>query len=231
MLQISGKDLGYLAMPNFCPRCFWIRRHAKQLPWQTFPPIFSSIDSYSKKVVHGHFDRRGSPPWLASLGDLHGYRDPPSAQKFRIVIDEYGLLLTGAPDAIYEKSDGSLIIADYKTAPFTPNQEKLMPVYRVQLNAYAFIARKLDWPTISALSLIYTEPVTDEESAHSDAVQRDDGFAMGFSAKLFPLEINEAMLTPLFVQAVSIYAETKAPNPRTGCEHCKKLDVIRALLG
>src|ERR1035437_4663074 len=122
MLQISGKDLGALAMPGFCPRCFWIRRQTN-LPWQIFPGIFSSIDSYSKKVVHGHFDKHGPPPWLAPLGDIRGYIDPPSAQQFRVMVDEYGLLLTGAVDAISKKADGTLVIADYKTGRHTEAQD------------------------------------------------------------------------------------------------------------
>lgn len=59
-LQISGKDLGALALWHSCPRCFWIQRRAK-LPWQIFPGIFSSIDSCSKKAVHAHFDAKGRP--------------------------------------------------------------------------------------------------------------------------------------------------------------------------
>ena len=59
-LQISAKDLGALAMKGFCPRCFWIQRRTR-LPWQIFPGIFSSIDSYSKKVVHGQFDESRMP--------------------------------------------------------------------------------------------------------------------------------------------------------------------------
>jgi len=79
-LQISGKDLGALAMKGFCPRCFWIQRRTK-LPWQIFPGIFSSIDSYSKKVVHGQFDKSGMPGWLDSrlrendgFWELKGYK-------------------------------------------------------------------------------------------------------------------------------------------------------------
>ena len=130
-LQISGKDLGALALKGFCPRCFWISRRAK-LPWQIFPGIFSSIDSYSKKVVHGEFDKVGAPGWLAPLGELKGYKDPPSAQKFRVPVDEHGILLTGAPDAIFERADATLVIADYKTSRFTPHQDRLLPVYRVK---------------------------------------------------------------------------------------------------
>ena len=48
-LRISAKNLGELAKPDFCPRCFWLRTHAKRLPYQIFPGIFSSIDAYTKR--------------------------------------------------------------------------------------------------------------------------------------------------------------------------------------
>ncbi len=109
-----------LAMKGFCARCFWISRRAK-LPWQIFPGIFSSIDSTSKKVVHGQFDRGAAPGWLAPLGELKGTKDPPSAQRFRVPVEEHGLLLTGAPEAIFERARGTYVIADYKTSRTTQN--------------------------------------------------------------------------------------------------------------
>src|SRR5579859_2234168 len=66
---ISAKTLGQLAMPGYCPRCFWLAMKADRLPFQIFPGIFSAIDSYGKSVVHGWFDRYGRPPsWLEPLG-------------------------------------------------------------------------------------------------------------------------------------------------------------------
>ena len=229
-LQISGKDLGALAMKGFCPRCFWISRRTK-LPWQMFPGIFSSIDSYSKKVVHGQFDRSGAPGWLAPLGELKGYKDPPSAQRFRVAVEEHGVLLTGAPDAIFERADGTLVIADYKTSRYTAGQDKLMPVYRVQLNAYAYIARCLGWNPVSALALIYTEPVTTEGAAVSDAARREDGFAMGFAAKIVDVALDEAMLPELFARAAELHALEAPPASRPGCGDCGQFEAIRSLLG
>ena len=50
--RISGKNLGALALPSFCPRCFWIKRHASDgVPYQVFPGIFSSIDAFSEVLV------------------------------------------------------------------------------------------------------------------------------------------------------------------------------------
>ena len=51
-LRIFAKTLGELALPGFCPRCFWLKMHTRQLPFQIFPGIFSSIDVYTKRVVH-----------------------------------------------------------------------------------------------------------------------------------------------------------------------------------
>ena len=229
-LQISGKDLGALAHKGFCARCFWISRRTK-LPWQMFPGIFSSIDTYSKKVVHGEFDKGKAPVWLAPLGELKGYKDPPSAQKFRVPVEEHGILLTGAPDAIFERADATLVIADYKTSRFTPHQDRLLPVYRVQLNAYAYIARKLGWNPVSALALIYTEPVTDDAAAVQEAARREDGFAMGFAARIFEIEKDEAMLGPLFAQSARIHALESPPAAREGCGDCAYFEKIRGLLG
>lgn len=229
-LQISAKDLGALALKGFCPRCFWISRRTK-LPWQVFPGIFSSIDSYSKKVVHGQFDRGAVPGWLAPLGELRGYKDPPSAQRFRVPVEEHGLLLTGAPDAIFERADGTLVIADYKTSRHTEGQDRLLPVYRVQLNAYAYIARKLGWNPVSALALIYTEPVTTDEAAVQEAAKREDGFAMGFAAKIIEIEKDEHMLAPLFARAAGIHALEAPPAAREGCGDCVQFEKIRGLLG
>ena len=178
--------------------------------------------------MHAAFDKGAAPAWLAPLGALKGYKDPPSAHRFRVPLEGHGILLTGAPDAVYERMDGTLVIADYKTSRYTDGQEKLLPVYRVQLNAYAFIARKLGWNPVSALALIYTEPVTHDGAAAAGA--SEDGFSMGFSAKIVPVEHDEGMLEPLFTRAIQIYSSEKPPRPQNNCADCARLDAIRGLL-
>jgi hypothetical protein len=143
-IRISAKNLGALAMPNFCPRCFWLKlRIENKLPFQTFPGIFSSIDSYTKNIVHGWFDTHGCcPSWLSELGDIKGYINPPHFSKFQIVDVENNVLLTDGPDAVFVKTDNSYVIGDYKTAKFTNNQDALLPMYEVQLNSYALIGEQ-----------------------------------------------------------------------------------------
>ena len=59
-IRISAKHLGQLALADFCPRCFWIRlRCADKLPFQIFPGVFASIDSYTKKTTAMHHQKYG----------------------------------------------------------------------------------------------------------------------------------------------------------------------------
>lgn len=232
--RISGKDLGKLAMPSFCPRCFWISRKApKGLPYQIFPGIFSSIDSYSKKVLHGWFDQHGSAPgWISELGPVTGYIDPPTHHSFNMVHERTGILLTGAPDAILTRPNGTLLIVDYKTARFTPHQDRLMPIYRVQLNTYALIAEAIGMGTVSGLALLYTEPVTDEDAAVAPETARADGFAMGFSANVHHLPLDVDMVEPLMTRALDLLDLPAAPPGRETCKDCEKLEgLVGVLLG
>ena len=173
-LRISGKDLGAVAMPEFCPRCFWIKRNVPSgLPFQIFPGIFSSIDSYTKHVVHGWFDRhKSAPEWLADLGPLSGYVDPPHHSKFRFLHAGTNILLTGSPDGVFVLPDGSYMIVDYKTAKHSGSQDDLFPIYETQLNAYAVIGEACGLTPVSKLALIYTEPITDKKVASTDCAFR-----------------------------------------------------------
>jgi len=230
--RISGKDLGVLAQPGFCPRCFWIQRRAPSgLPYQIFPGIFSSIDSYTKKVVHSWFDRHKNPPsWLQSLGDIVGYVDPPSYHTFNFVDEPTGMTLSGAPDAIFTFRDKTLLIGDYKTAKFTKAQDSMFPVYETQLNAYALIAERTGFGKVSKLALIYTEPVTDEKTADTDDVNSAEGFQMGFSAHILAVKLNTASIPPLLKKARKILELDMVPKGLTGCKDCERLEGIVKIL-
>jgi len=230
-LRISAKNLGALALHGFCPRCFWLKLKVhNRLPFQIFPGIFSSIDAYTKRVVHAWIDRNGGAPvWLKGLGEVTGYIDPPHHSRFYIELPEYEILLTGAPDGILTLPDGSIAIIDYKTAKYTGAQDRLMPMYMVQLNAYALIAKHLGIGNVTKLALVYSEPVTDEETAAQPEIHSDEGFVMPFSIFIHPVPMEPAKLQPLLKKAREIYDLPEAPDGRAGCEDCKRLDALMLL--
>lgn len=231
-IVISAKNLGSLALPGFCPRCFWITMRAKSLPFQIFPGIFSSIDAYGKRLVHGWFDRhRCAPPWLARLGPIKGYINPPHYSKFSIIDQANNIVLRGTPDGILVMQDGSHLIVDYKTAKFTSHQDELFPMYEVQLNSYAVIGAQ-NGLRVCGLALVYTEPVTDDESARKDGNQTGSGFIMEFSAHLRPVNLAPETIPPLLAKVREICDWSQPPSAPAGCKNCVLLqgliDLARA---
>lgn len=223
IIRLAARQLGSMALADWCARCFWYRLQVRhKLPFQIFPGIFSSIDSYTKRVVHHWFDvHKCAPPWLEELG-VAGYIATPHWSHFKWVFEPYGVEVAGTPDDFLLCRDESLKIPDYKTAKHTPTQDVLLPEYQVQLNAYAQIAANLGYPRVSGLALVYLEPVCDCDNYCVHCSER--GFDMEFHAHIVSIERRSEMLDPLFERAREIYEKTEPPEGRLGCQDCRRLD-------
>jgi len=231
-LVISAKDLGSFAVYGACTRCLWIGLHCKRLPYQSFPGIFSSIDAYNKRIVHRFFDREGvMPDWLSSLGNIEGYIEPPSYHKFSYYEPEFDVTIRGTPDGVFKMCDGSYTIVDYKTAKYTAGQERMFPIYRAQLNGYAYLGNRLNLSPVSRIVLIYMEPVTDEETAASPDMVTQQGFTMGLSATVVPVELDpDRIVLGLMKRARHIYDMQVLPDSRKGCRDCLSLTGLTSLI-
>ncbi|MSQ13599.1 MAG: hypothetical protein EXR47_05645 [Dehalococcoidia bacterium] len=232
-LTISAKDLGAFAYADPCPRCLWVQLHVKKLPYQTFPGIFSSIDRYNKLVVSRFFLREGKPPaWLASVGDIAETVDPPTYHKFSVVHQETGVTLRGEADGIFRLRDGSYAIVDYKTARYTPGQERMLPQYHAQLNGYAFIGNRLGLGPVSKLALVYMEPVTTGEPVQQAEVVDEAGFRLNLSATVVPVPLQpDTLIPPLLERARQLFATPRCPPGKDGCPNCAALAGLVASLG
>ncbi|MDA0263348.1 MAG: PD-(D/E)XK nuclease family protein [Chloroflexi bacterium] len=230
---ISATELGAYARPRFCSRCAWVRLHVKNLPYQSFPGIFSSIDRYNKLVVHNHFDREhAAPSWLAELGESGEYVNPPHWSKFKILDGETGITLRGEADGIFKLADGSYAIVDYKTSRYDPDRPGMFPNYEVQLNAYAVIAERLGLSPVSKLALVYMEPVTDKDSAQEPGLVDQQGFVMGFRARVVPVDLRPAqLLPPLLRKARSLWDMADPPAQAKDCKDCAAVTGLIGRLG
>ena len=219
---ISATELGTYARTRFCSRCAWARLHIKNLPYQSFPGIFSSIDRYNKLIVHNHFDREGrAPSWLVELGEPGGYIDPPHWSKFKVLDEETNITLRGEADGIFKLADGSYVIVDYKTSRYNPERPGMFSNYEVQLNAYALIAESQGLAPVSKLALVYMEPATDKDTASEPTLVDDRGFVMGFHANIVPVALRQAsLLPPLLRKARSIWDMKTPPASAKDCKDC-----------
>jgi len=233
-MRISAKNLGALAMPTFCPRCFWLKSHLK-LPFQIFPGIFATIDSYSKKVTNVFWEHKDRlPSWFSEFGDGNLMRPVPTPHhsKFFVVDELTGVRLTGVPDEIIRCADGSFFIVDYKTAKFTGSQDQLLPMYDVQLNVYAYIGNRCNFVPVTGLGLVYYEPQTELTEEKLPILVGKRSFLMPFVPKLLPLELRpDELISPLLVQAADILRQERPMARRDGCQDCERLDeLVRVLV-
>ncbi len=224
-LRLSAKGLGD-ALPGACPRCLWVSLRF-DLTYQRFPGVFGTIDRFTKNVVHRALDDTGRlPPWFPEIGRVASYERDLSYKRFRVWHEDLGVDLAGSPDDVFRMDDGSLHIVDYKTARLTPGQSEYLPIYEVQLNAYAYLAERIGLSPVRGLSLIYMEP-NSERDAGSDA-----GPAMPFEAKRVPVELKpDALIPPLLAAARSTYDLAQPPSPMEGCKDCVLLDQLLHGLG
>ncbi len=225
-LRISAKDLGSFALPGFCPRCAWIKLQTKnKLPYQIFPGIFSSIDSYTKKYVCSYFQRYGKfPDWLASQAEFVDLIKGTHHSKFNTLDQDTDVLLTGVPDEILMLRDGSYFILDYKTSRYTEAQDSLLPLYEVQLNGYAYIAERNRLSPVKKIALAYMEPQTALTEENVEKVETENGFYMPFSGKILQLNLNPGIIPRYLREARKLYEQPSPPPSKEGCKDCLLLN-------
>jgi len=198
-----------------------------RLPFQIFPGIFSSIDSYSKKVTISHFRHHGRvPQWFNAFGELGEPIPVPHWSRFQLLDPETNILLTGVPDEILRHPSHGIWIFDYKTARFTDAQDALSPMYRVQLNSYGLIAPKTGLEPVYGLGVLYYEPVTDLRDADRDLLIRDDRFFLEFSPKLKPVKLEPNVIPPLLRRVREVCYLSESPSGRPGCPDCCILETL-----
>jgi len=137
-------------------------------------------------------------------------------------------VLTGVPDGLLVRQDGSLVVVDYKTARFTAAQDALLPMYEVQPNTYGLIAERLRLSPVAKLVLAYCQPMTEDEDA--DERRRDYGFDIGFVAYARTVNVNPDRLQPLLARTRALHDSASPPPPRLGCGDCVLLDRMCRLI-
>lgn len=90
------------------------------------------------------------------------------------------------------------------------------------------LGEKNGYSPVSALALLYMEPVTHNDAVTDKKNHREDGFAMGFSASLHPLERNTAVISGLLAKVREIYEMDDPPHGHADCADCQ---IVEKMLG
>lgn len=215
---IGAKDLGSLALPDFCPRCFWFERHFGPFP-SIFPGIFNVIDRNLKSSAWLRWKKeRKLPQWLKIddvkrilTADMVGKVEERYRQKYLVAHHKKtGFILRGVPDLILELSDNTLHLIDFKTSRFKEGGDQFFPAYEVQLNGYALLATKIP---VSKLSLVYFNPTNEIPTE----ILTENNFKLAFEPKIVPVEIRSRLVSNLLMEAKEILDSKIPPPARENC--------------
>jgi hypothetical protein len=223
-MRISAKDLGWLAVDDFCHKCFWIERHTKGLPYQIgFPDIFFSIYAYTENIVERYVRKNEElPKWTDVIGYIKRIVTVKSS-KFKT--EKENITLSGILDLLFKRRNGDFIIVDYKTAKYTDNQDQLMPIYQIQHNGYAYIAEAIGYKPVKDLYLVHFEsPHKEMYEAITDGYTNGNGFEMPFKPKIHKTKRDNKDIDRLLEKASNIYEQGNAPEGLVECKDCKRLE-------
>ncbi|MCX7643124.1 MAG: PD-(D/E)XK nuclease family protein [Armatimonadetes bacterium] len=225
-ITVNARDLGRTRMENFCPRCFWFTARFPLTGDHPFsshmPGIVSTLDAYAKQVVNSTFAQtRKLPEWLSHhLGKIEVV-EILKPKRWRVEVGEVELV--GEPDALWKLSDGSLFIADYKTAQLSENQKALFPLYEAQLKAYAYLAEK-NGHKVSKLALIYLQPQRYANKPDKLAEINAERFVLHFDCAVKFVEgWSLSEVEEMVVEVGSILRQQSPPDGKENCAGCESL--------
>jgi len=198
-----------------CERCFWLQMNENiERPRQPFPSLPSGIDGKVKE----HFDRfRGKeekPPELRGteleLFDGQNFVDYARSwntePKWRD--RETGAVLRGGLDELLVNEEGEMVVLDYKTKGYEPENE-VPDYYRRQVELYSLILEENGYRTADQGVILYFYP---------DSFTRDGGF--NFHTELKRTDIDTERAKKVVRDAVKT-TEGSLPGHGESCDYCE----------
>lgn len=232
-LAITPKRLGLVEIDSFCPRCYWYLLKQKfHPPFDHFGgAIFKSMEQAQMAVVGDLIEKNnGLPEEFAPFCDLVGrVQFPRNWRKFEHRLDS-GVLLYGEPDDIFQVSDGSIAVIDFKTARPKDGKDPLLGCYRIQILGYSFIAEfGLKLGEVSRGGLLYWGAEHEKVVADPDKYYRSKRLWMPFVPKPLAFDIDYKQLDAPLKEAVRLWEATTPPERTAKCKDCKRLDALLAI--
>jgi hypothetical protein len=232
-LAITPKRLGLVEIDSFCPRCYWYLLKQKfHPPFDHFGgAIFKSMEQAQMAVVGDLIEKNnGLSEEFAPFCDLVGrVQFPRNWRKFKHRLDS-GVLLYGEPDDIFQVSDGSIAVIDFKTARPKDGKDPLLGCYRIQILGYSFIAEfGLKLGEVSRGGLLYWGAEHEKVVADPDKYYRSRSLWMPFVPKPLAFDIDYKQLDAPLKEAVRLWEADAPPEGARKCKDCKRLDALFAI--
>lgn len=229
--RVSPSQLGALASPEACRRCYYLllRSNFKKVHGFPMPGVMHGLDKCEKQVAAATLSI------LNGLPEFYGpFRSATRVLPIKRVSahhKETGVNVYGNPDLVLSSNDGTVMVLDNKTASPKDETHPLFLNYRAQLNIYGYaLEYGTDALSVSRLGLLHYEyePVEDE-----DAVEliSDEGIRVPFKATVIEVPYDpKTILTPLLTEYRELLEMESPPASTSDCADCDLLNEWREWL-
>ena len=212
-----------------CPRCFYLdRRLGISRPGGPAFTLNLAVDTLLKREFDA-FRENGRPHALMTQHSINAtpYRHPdmePWRNNFKGIQHHHvptNLLITGAPDDIWQDVDsGDLIVVDYK-ATSTSREVTLDTKYREgfkrQLEIYQWLLRRNGFPVSPRAYVVYANAQT--YSGRFDSRLR-------FEMSVLSHDGDDRWVEPCVIKAHGCLDADEIPPKAAGCAYCEYIDAV-----
>ena len=205
-----------------CPRCFYLdcRLGVKRPGFPAFT-LNSAVDALLKKEFDGYRAEGTAHPIMEQYGldavpyvhdDLDVWRH--NFTGIRFLYRPINFEVFGAVDDVWQKSDGSLIVVDYK-ATSTKSEITLdgpyKQAYKRQLEVYQWLLRQNGFAVSNTGYFVYANGRSSESAFHQN---------LKFDVVLIPYEGNDAWVEETLAAAHKCLKSEALPEANAECKYC-----------
>ena len=214
-----------------CPRCFYIDRRLGIGRPPGFPfNLNSAVDALLKKEFDIHRANQTTHPLMKQYGvdavpyeheQIEEWRDS-LRRGIQYLHEPTNLLITGGVDDVWVRSDGELIIVDYKAT--SKSGEVSLDAdwqigYKRQMEIYQWLFRKNGFTVSDTGYFVYCNGDADKEAF--------DG-RLEFDVKVIPYEGDDTWVDQAIVDAHACLVSDTFPPANDECDYCTYIAAVNA---
>lgn len=220
-----------------CPRCFYLdNKLGTKRPGMPSFTLNLAVDTLFKREFDVHRKARSKHPIMEAYAvdavpfshrDLDTWRD--NFKGLSHTHESTGLVVSGAVDDIWEQSDGSLIVVDYKATSKSEKIETLSDSaweeqYTRQIGVYQWLLEKNGFSVSSIGYFVYANGNADASAFNN---------TLTFETTLVPCEGSKDWIEDTLIEIKASLDTDSFPRSGDTCEYCpyreacgKKLQTI-----
>ena len=204
-----------------CPRCFF-DDIVLGLGRPSGPPFTLNIavDALFKAEFDGYRSAGKPHPLFATVGldavpfqhaQLETWRTNFTGMRW--TDPETGWTFFGAVDDLWQKPDGTLIVADYKATAKADEitSQNIFPGYKRQLEMYQFLFEKAGFGVDTRSWLVYANGIKDTGSFND---------TLKFRTRMIPVDCDRSWVGGAFHAAANLLAGGERPMAAENCDWC-----------